>query len=669
MSHGIFPEAKDFEISHSQFIDHSRAQNTRIVNPQYITGPQTVHISSSTFNNARSRGGDKMSGFTRLLLASNIEALHDSSARYPPPRCHPGTRYRYIDKIANWSSSSHKHKRRIIWVHGPAGVGKSAVAQTCAEELTKMGKLGATFFFSRPNGRDRPDRLFTTISYELAVKDESCRKILNNMIQSDPSLLEKSIRQQFQDLIVTPLAELRAGGKDMKELVVIIDGLDECFSNEAQCDIVEIVAASVKDQTTPLLWVFVSRPEADIKSTFISPHIFRLSLHLELPVSRDIDHEIAKFLTDELESVRWKHALPSSWPSERNIGTLVNLSAGLFIYANTVIRFIRDENSPGPDDQLQTVLALAQRLASDEETHPLFELDLFYHLIMQRVPRKVLPTTLKILLLTTFENGTEITINAGVLGLSEAQFSNACRSLHSVLEVENWPPRIHFYHASFMDFLQDPKRSRDFCIKSDCVMSLRKELLERLDTILVEDNSAIFNMLRHVGHGRSGFEVFSQMVKVFFILCQTIPLGPEMLTALSEFDYEKMLVFWETNSLPCSEFPCLVDQFFQNIPKEFRKKIIQLYSQTLSYSSSPTLSEKQDIRVYVLGHGRKKVLLSENPAGYSHLRLCPEPSHQWPRSLVMGLRTRFKNWKSRIVYFGAASDIRHPSLIALKPAN
>lgn len=414
--------------------------------------------------------------------------------RYPPPRCHPGTRYEYINKIVAWGVNSDGREHRIIWIYGPAGVGKSAVSQSCAEEFAKRGKLGATFFFSRLNARDNPDYLFTTISYQLGAKDKSWRQILDTMIHNDPSLIKKSIRQQFQDLIVTPLVELRARGEGVKELVIIIDGLDECTSNKAQCDIIEIVGASMQDQTLPLLWVFVSRPEAHIEATFTSLHILQLSLHIEIPVSRSIDHEITKFITDELGDVQRKHGLPDSWPSKQDIGTLVNLSAGLFIYTDTVIRFIKDDDSPGPNDQLQSVLALAGCLANENEAHPLSELYLFYHRLMQRVPQKVLPTSLKILLSITFNNGTKIPINAAVLGLSLAQFQNACRPLHSVLKIEYKlkPPRIHFYHTSFMDFLQDPKQSRSFCIKSDCTVTLRRELWEKLNVMHVKGSYGMF---------------------------------------------------------------------------------------------------------------------------------------------------------------------------------
>ncbi|KAF9447394.1 hypothetical protein P691DRAFT_643604, partial [Macrolepiota fuliginosa MF-IS2] len=54
----------------------------------------------------------------------------------------------------------------IFWMHRPAGVGKLAVAQTCAELLDEKNKPGAALFFSRPNKRDDPRRLSLSLSYQ-----------------------------------------------------------------------------------------------------------------------------------------------------------------------------------------------------------------------------------------------------------------------------------------------------------------------------------------------------------------------------------------------------------------------------------------------------------------------------------------------------------------------
>lgn len=416
------------------------------------------------------------------------EAFHDSSARDSPPRCHPGTRLNFISKVAAWGADVSHQTKPILWMYGPAAVGKSAVAQSCAELLAEQNLLGAAVFFSRPNSRDDPKCLFTSISYQIATKTASFNNILDHHIHNDPTLVEKSITRQFHELLVKPLEELRARGEEMREYVIIVDGLDEVAGLKTQCDIVEIVAESVRDSTTPFRWAFFSRAESHILNSFTSQITRPVSRHLELPVSRDIDYEILCYLVAEFKRIREEAGLPSSWPSEQDVAALVDRSAGLFGYASTVVRFIGEQNSPGPANQLHAVLA--PRPDNTDTDHPLSELDRFYMLIMQRVPSKVLLTVQKILLLDSLPSTSflpvhlQVPLSANIFNLPETEVRHACAFLRSVLEFEPQSRvKIKYYHVSFVEFLQDPKRSKEFCVYGDCLDNIRQDLLERLNVI------------------------------------------------------------------------------------------------------------------------------------------------------------------------------------------
>ncbi|KAF9443943.1 hypothetical protein P691DRAFT_374804 [Macrolepiota fuliginosa MF-IS2] len=388
----------------------------------------------------------------------------------------------YIDQIVSWGLEGSGPNHRIFWLKGPAGVGKSAIAQSCADKFAARKRLVAAFFFSRPNQRDNPQRLFTSISYQWAMKRKPYAEILKSTIHDDPTIVDKELRHQFDHLFVSPLRELAAKGEGISERVVIIDGLDECADVGAQQAIVQIVAASIRDHTTPFIWLICSRLEPPLVATFKSPQISAATHQEELTVSRAIDNEITKYLTDELAKIGTEYDLPVPWPRERDIGTLVNLSSGLFIYASTVVRFIGDRGSLGPESQLQTVVALATSVAKRSTEHPLSELDFFYCLIMQRIPAKILQTVQWILLAMNVPVvQTDVEYSREFLGLSPLQFRTACRALHSVMEIEE--DKIVFYHASFMDFIHDPQRSTQFCIWKDSGIALRTELAQRLQSV------------------------------------------------------------------------------------------------------------------------------------------------------------------------------------------
>ena len=98
------------------------------------------------------------------LLQQHIApgAFHNSEERYDPPKCHPHTRRAVLKKIMDWVKDPN-NVALILWLYGPAGAGKSAIAQTIAELLEKAGLLAAAFFFSRnAAGRDSKTPLVAT---------------------------------------------------------------------------------------------------------------------------------------------------------------------------------------------------------------------------------------------------------------------------------------------------------------------------------------------------------------------------------------------------------------------------------------------------------------------------------------------------------------------------
>jgi DNA replication protein DnaC len=62
-------------------------------------------------------------------------ASHNSAERFDPPKCHPKTREAVLKDIMDWIQGLGEVERRhyFMWLYGPAGAGKSAIAQTIAE--------------------------------------------------------------------------------------------------------------------------------------------------------------------------------------------------------------------------------------------------------------------------------------------------------------------------------------------------------------------------------------------------------------------------------------------------------------------------------------------------------------------------------------------------------
>ncbi len=350
----------------------------------------------------------------------------------------------------------------MMWLKGPSGVGESSLAQRCAKQLGT--KLVATFLFSRSKTQDDPTRLFTSIAYQLATRYPLYCDKLDEKVFRDRSLLQKPINVQFEELIVTPFQELKKQGESIAEGAIFIDGLDECTGEDAQCTIIDVVSASVRDQTTPFIWAFFSRPELRIVSQISVPHIRPLCWQLNLPASVEVEGEIKLYLQCAFENIRAQYSVSSTaeWPSDDDIQELVDRSVGLFIYPTGVIRYVSEGGAPGPEERLRQVLHHPGKSEGNSRTH----LDSLYSLVMEQVSKEILPDTLKLLLLLQIVKHKSPLILATILGFSMAKFFTALSKLHPVLKLthssDGQPCDISFYHKSFVDFLSDPERSKAF---------------------------------------------------------------------------------------------------------------------------------------------------------------------------------------------------------------
>ena len=247
-------------------------------------------------------------GIDILYEASDPGAAFDSQDHYDR-RCFPGTREQYISDITNWVTESSDRPSSMYWMRGPAGVGKSAIAQTCAEKLKGTGHLGAAFFFT-VNKHSNPSRLFTTIAYQLATMLPDYRTFIDKRISKDKTLVQKKMPLQFRLLIVEPLQVLQRHGKRVKPRAIFIDGLDECAGEDAQAEIIEIIASSVRERSIPFHWAIFSRAEPRIVSTFKQDNIASVIHSVELPISREADGEIELYLRGEFKNILEHRGFP-----------------------------------------------------------------------------------------------------------------------------------------------------------------------------------------------------------------------------------------------------------------------------------------------------------------------------------------------------------------------
>jgi hypothetical protein len=235
----------------------------------------------------------------------------------------------------------------IMWVYGPAGAGKSAIAQTIAEMCEEEMIMLASFFFSKNDpSRSTAKQLIATIAYQITLNLPSVRDAILGAVERDPLIFSKSLAVQFKSLIVTPLQPLAEAGlfnDPTSRRLVLIGGLDECSDPKVQRNILEVLANARQQHQLPLIFLIASRPEQHISLAFSTGLLLNVTTRIALNESYLPNEDIKLFLTDKFQEIKSTHRLrayiPPEWPLPNVLNQLVYKSSGQFIDCNQIHRF------------------------------------------------------------------------------------------------------------------------------------------------------------------------------------------------------------------------------------------------------------------------------------------------------------------------------------------
>ncbi|KAH9479242.1 hypothetical protein JR316_0007830 [Psilocybe cubensis] len=331
-----------------------------------------THLGSSALQNNYIPPG-KIGKDDVLAILHNHSALAgllDAKERFDAPKCDPSTRIGIIKKLTNWvESESQSLPSSLLWLHGPAGVGKSALMQQLGLIMQEKGNHAASFFFSRTAvGRSDGNSLIVTLAYQLAMNFPPIRAHIASNLNKNPGIFSLSNKVKMQLLVVDPIDKLCATSfwkpfirEHFSRLqiprLVIVDGLDECDNQDIQSDILLLVAHAISKLRLPLRFIIASRPEAHLLSSFNNSIFDKILYRLNLGAD-----------AKEFKEIRLNHPLgrhlPDPWPTTAQISTLVMKSSGGFVYPATVLKYIK---SPylRPDECLKVILGLSSTPSSD----------------------------------------------------------------------------------------------------------------------------------------------------------------------------------------------------------------------------------------------------------------------------------------------------------------
>jgi len=217
-------------------------------------------------------------------------------------KCLDGTRKEVLQEIVDWIHDPDINAPRIMWLHGQAGKGKSAIAHTIALWSKNVGELGSCFCFARDRQTERlENKMLSTIARDLA--NPTFRRALARAIEDDNTLRTTTdVMQQWEKLLLGPLSKISSGM--VGNIVLVIDALDESGVDLSRKHILSMLtsteAASLPSNFRILL---TSRPLSDIVTALRDArHVKETSLD-NVPAMLT-QHDIRLYVSKEVKGFR-----------------------------------------------------------------------------------------------------------------------------------------------------------------------------------------------------------------------------------------------------------------------------------------------------------------------------------------------------------------------------
>jgi hypothetical protein len=405
--------------------------------------------------------------------------------------CLQGTRTELLKQIKEWAFSP--HAKCFFWLNGMAGTGKSTISRTVARSLNDTNHLGASFFFKRgEDDRGNAAKLLPTLAKQLVPSFPGLIAGLQKALHDDPEIASKSLKEQFDKLLLQPLLDLnQLDGQSPLTAVIVIDALDECENDQDVRNIIRLLPLLQGAHSIRLRVFLTSRPELPIRLGFseVAKYDYQdLVLH---DISKKVtEHDIYLFLKDRFAKIRHERGISRDWPSDDVIKELVTMSVPLFICAATVCRYI--ENL-----KWEPALRLTE-LLKDQAKYAAKMDKTYLPILTQLVDDQDNDESEQQQLLQEFQDvvgviillAVPLSVNAlsSFLGLEPDLISNRLDSFQSVLSVpKNRDLPVRILHLSFRNFLvrsksrflvNEPKKHMDIAVR--CLTIMRGRLKKNL---------------------------------------------------------------------------------------------------------------------------------------------------------------------------------------------
>ena len=389
----------------------------------------------------------------------------------------------------------------VQWLHGYVGCGKSAIAQTVADQVADTGRLAGSFFcFRADDDRNKISNLPNTLAYQLAGVLPKTERLIRKAVEKEPGLVVPgavALDVRMRHLVYEPFRDTVSMASVLMKgpFLIIIDGLDECEDyDHVEEFILGLLSFFHSNATTPLRFLIASRVEEHIRQ-----HLQCDMVAMENLVVHGADPDIKVFLkmffSQEADRNRVIRSYGPEWPSEEQLNRLVKHINGSFIFASTFAKYIvgRPDNDPRlASSQLAQVqsgqdgLTPVERLTLALDINP--GLDGLYAQTLSRAEH--FPHfPIIIASLSWIRQPLTISDLARMTGIDSHKVTGILLQLQAIIQVpdhDNAP--VALFHASLGEFLQNKERAGRFYFPMRTLDSVCERLLASSEGLSCLDN-------------------------------------------------------------------------------------------------------------------------------------------------------------------------------------
>jgi hypothetical protein len=372
-----------------------------------------------------------------------------------------------IAKIRRRLDRHDNDKRAVVcWLNGPAGYGKSALAQTIAECYAAERRLLGSFFFLRGAGeRSHISRLIPTLAHQISLAVPAAKPLIESALEDEPALLGStvSLAHRLQRLIIEPIllntprvSHSSEGVSSLvKRQIVVIDALDECDDKAEMADFIDVLLSASSGGThLPFHILLTSRVEEHIRKKFDSSEAqFLHCLDLQ---NFDACPDIKVYFQRGFGCIydqNWRimQSIPEPWPSAGDLTALLDNAGSSFAFATTLVQYIGEDRMPHK--------ALQKLLASGVNG-----LDSLYEQVLSSASWtedfcRILGTIM------VLKINKSISFLSSLLSLHHEEVICELLEVQSIIKIpgdDNQP--IMLYHTFLRDFLTIKSRSKQYFI-------------------------------------------------------------------------------------------------------------------------------------------------------------------------------------------------------------